>query len=496
MAAPSLSTRVQTDLRAPLLVLAAAFALLMWLNPGSYVGGGGDDVHYVTAARCWASAHACWPQTHWQTRWPVIAPIAASLELFGWSRFAVSVAPFLYSWCALLALFVAVRHWFGNAAALAAALALLATPTFSLRLTQPAADIPELAWLLLAVCLLQQALARGGRAWIVGAGLAFALAVQTRETALVAAPLLAFWVWRTARLHALAWAALGFALPLGAEAAFYSAHGQPALTRFVLALGHTAVPTTFLPGALQTGASPLFNAHLMTAWTPLTGLNVHWSVNGWLMLLSHPQTAFTFAAGAVMAIALSLGLPMAPTHKRVLLMLFGAGLSMAALLIYALAIHPAPRMFLPALASAATLLGVVWVRGARGSPALWSLAAAILMTANLWVHAASPQFQRIEQAAQALLAHVPTPVAASATAANSLIFLAPTTLAANAPSAAYVLDISSGTEGCAAVAPPGGQLLRSVTVAPAAAAVFAPQQPMLCLFAQRPQPLPKQASAS
>lgn len=49
--------------------------LLIALNPIGYIGGGGDDWHYVEAARCVARDDACGYETHWATRWPLVLPL-------------------------------------------------------------------------------------------------------------------------------------------------------------------------------------------------------------------------------------------------------------------------------------------------------------------------------------------------------------------------------------------------------------------------------------
>src|SRR5215213_6663382 len=73
--------------------LAATFLLLLLVNPIGFIGGGWDDWQYLTAARCWVEYGPCVPRTHWEGRWPVFAPIAAIVALFGESRTTLGLWP-------------------------------------------------------------------------------------------------------------------------------------------------------------------------------------------------------------------------------------------------------------------------------------------------------------------------------------------------------------------------------------------------------------------
>ena len=72
-----------------LVALVISLALILIINPVGFLGGGLDDWHYLNAARCWAAHGPCLPQDHWQGRWPVVAPIGASIFLLGENRFSV-----------------------------------------------------------------------------------------------------------------------------------------------------------------------------------------------------------------------------------------------------------------------------------------------------------------------------------------------------------------------------------------------------------------------
>jgi hypothetical protein len=202
-----------------LAALAATLALILLLNPVGFVGGGWDDWQYLNAARCWAKHGPCLPHDHWQGRWPVIAPIAAMISLFGESRLTIGLPSLAY---ALGCLFLMARlgnRLAGSPAGYAAALLLLVIPIFGAELLGPNAEFPELLFLLSAANFIL-AFAKRNSPWLAfAAGVSWSLAFQVRETAIAALPLLAVAAWMCARRdpRALLAAMIGATLPFLAE---------------------------------------------------------------------------------------------------------------------------------------------------------------------------------------------------------------------------------------------------------------------------------------
>ena len=159
---------IVTRRAALVLLLAAIIAIPLALNPVGFVGGGGDDNHYLEAARCWAAAGGpCVPQSHWWTRWPVIAPMAAAIRWFGESRTTVGLGPLLWWAAAVLMIAQLGRLWFGRTVGLVAAMLLATLPVAGGEALQPTADMPELAAQLAALVAATLAFQRQSRWWAV-----------------------------------------------------------------------------------------------------------------------------------------------------------------------------------------------------------------------------------------------------------------------------------------------------------------------------------------
>ncbi|MDP8994714.1 MAG: glycosyltransferase family 39 protein, partial [Pseudomonadota bacterium] len=272
----------------PFLGLALAAVAVAALNPVGYIGGGTDDWQYLVAAECWAESGACLPHDHWSARWPLIAPMAGALALFGESRFTVGLVPFLFALAALFLLCCILERLFGRTAAVIGGAALLTTPVFALSLVRPNVDVVELAFLLGALAAALAALDRRNPVFAAVAGGALALAVLTRETSFVFAALFALWFLRSpaSDRKILIWAAPGFALPLAAEiGTYWLAAGDP-LRRLALAFNHTRIPSTELSPAVDVSRSPLFNPDFIAGWKRSNGIEIHWTVDPVLNLLT------------------------------------------------------------------------------------------------------------------------------------------------------------------------------------------------------------------
>ena len=355
--------------------LALAFALMVLVNPAGFIGGGQDDWHYLQAARCLREHGLCLPRDHWEARWPVVAPIALITSVLGESRLSVSIAPAIASVSALILLALVGNRMFGRPVGWVSALLLLLTPAFSIQLTQPSVEATELAFLFagfLAV-LTWQANPRPWSAF--AAGLLFSLAIQVRETSVVAVPFALAHVWlRTPRPRRSDWAAagIGFAIPFAIAFAVFAASTGDPFYRLKISMLHTQIWSSELVGPIDRQHSPLFNAHNIANWRMEPGIHVHWAIDGLLNL-------FVNAAGGLSFPLVTLALIFARRKigaeaTRQLLLCWLAALGYMACLIYALAIDPKPRMMLVPLSLMNMALALITLRLAEIGSALVSCA--------------------------------------------------------------------------------------------------------------------------
>jgi 4-amino-4-deoxy-L-arabinose transferase-like glycosyltransferase len=371
-----------TNARGTRIAFAAAvlFALLcIWVNPVGYVGGGGDDEQYLSAARCWvASGLPCLPHSHWWTRWPAFAPVALTTVLFGESRATVGIGPLLFWALALAALGFTTARWFGGKAGALAVALLAATPVFTALALSLSTDVPELAFQLCALAAATVAFERQDWRWAVTGGLFAGLALQARDTSLIFAGVAAL-AWLTLerkRRRVLLWAIAGFAAVLVVEAVGYGLMAGDPLLRWKLALHHVRIPSNALPAGFDTSQSPLFNPAYIRAWSREAGVKLWWPIDPWLNLLATPRFLALPWAAAIATLAFRRCLP--ARQRRSALRLALAAALVALLLVYGLAIDPKSRMFLPAAAALSAITAAMLVAGwRRGSRALALLLAAL-----------------------------------------------------------------------------------------------------------------------
>jgi hypothetical protein len=438
----------------PALPLLAFALLLYWVNPVGYVGGGGDDWQYLSAGECWAAQGPCLPHDHWWARWPLVAPMAASIAALGESRAALALVPLLYSLAVLLLFARIVERLAGGAAALAAGAVLLLTPAFTIQLARPNIDHVELAFLLVALLGWIEAVRTGRRAWALLLGLGLAFAVLARETSAVfaAAAGIAFLRAPTAQKRVLVWAAPAFALPIAAEMLVYLlATGDP-FHRLRLAFGHTRIPSAELADWVDTGRSPLFNPDFIAGWRAANGIEAHWTVKPLLNLLTHANIGMTLIG----ALALSLVAPRgeADPSRRVLLGVAAIAGGAALVFIYALGIDPKPRMFLPLAAAAAAAAGIAGVALWRGGSRLIPLATAFFLLPPAFVsYLAVPASARAERAAAEWLAAAPGAITLDETARRYLA-LVPGARALPVDDSGRPLRLSVSTAPCSAAGAP------------------------------------------
>jgi 4-amino-4-deoxy-L-arabinose transferase-like glycosyltransferase len=431
------------------LLLLLALPVLAAL-PSGYQGGGGDDWHYLQAARCWNASGgwltggACLPTDHWQVRWPLIAPMALAIGWLGESRASVQLVPLLYALGALLLFSSLVERLFGRGAALAGGAVLLFTPAFAMTMVQPTINIVEIAFLLGFGAAALTALESGRARWAFAAGLSLALAIASRETAvmtgLVAAGAGLFLPAARRRLGIAA--AAGAAVPILLEILLFAVRTGDPLRRAALALGHVAIPSKEFVGKAGPGGLPLFNPEVIGGWVPACGIDLHWAVNGPVNLIVHPHYGLTLLATFVLAIACGRSSLSDPQTRRRLVHLAWAGGLIAFLLIYGLAIDPKPRMFLLPLCAVAAICGALASRAWRDGRRALVLAFALLLPAKAILFLLSgPDFAPAERLAAQWLAARPGEVAIPETTRRNLALVPAAAAARSDDAAPYVLDI-------------------------------------------------------
>ena len=342
-----------------------------------YLGGGGDDWYYLEAARCLVQHGVCVPATHWATRWPLVAPLAGALAMFGESRSSVAIVPFLYAVASTILLAANVRKRFGGSAAMWAAVALVLTPAFFGPILQPSVDIPELAWVLAALLAGQVSLERGSFKAAALCGVALGLAILTRATALAfLVPLALGWLALPRSRRALAFpVALGMLAVLAADGGFYGLIAGDPVLGWPLSLHHTAIPSTELPPGVDLSKSALLNIEFIRNWRRSMGIEVHWIVDPLLNLLADPKCGLTLLGAVLLFFARRKDLA---TRDPMGWLAWAAAAALIHFLVltFVLATDPKPRMFLFEIAVAAAVIGVICANRGRVAPPL--LAGAVL----------------------------------------------------------------------------------------------------------------------
>lgn len=428
-----------------LIALAATLGLILLVNPVGFVGGGWDDWQYLNAARCWAENGPCLPRDHWQGRWPVIAPIAAMISLFGETRLSIGLPSLAY---AIGCLWLLSR--LGNRLAAApvgyvAALILLAMPIFGVELLDPNAEHPELFFLLAAANFVE-GYAERRNAWLAfAAGLSWSLAFQVRETAVAALPLLsiAAWIFAKRDPRALAAAAAGAALPLLAEAlTFLVATGDP-LWRRHFSIAHTTIPSTELVGPVDHSRPPFLNPDYIAAWNHQPGIHIHWAVDGFVNLLANSMAGLGIGMSVILSAVFWARLDQA--DRRRIEWSLGAGLYWACFLIYVLAVDPKPRMMFVPVAMTAISLAILLRRLSRSNSALLaSIVLGLCWAAGMLSVAAHPQIRTSEASASGWLQRFPNLIEADETTRRHLALVPASTgmadLDSNRPMLAINVD--------------------------------------------------------
>lgn len=348
--------------------IAATLMLILIVNPVGYIGGGMDDWQYLGAARCWAEHGPCLPHDHWQGRWPIVAPLAAAIALFGESRLTIGLPSLAYSIGCLWLLCWLGNRLGGKPVGYFAALFLLVVPAFAVGVLDPSVEAAELFFLLGAACCVVRYADSLSSGWAFAAGLSLSLAFQVRETAIAAVPLAVLALWLIARKDSKAWlfAASGAAMPLIAELLiFWVSTGDP-LWRRQLSLVHTQIASTEIRAAIDTSRSPILNPDYIANWRRDPGIHIHWLVDGLINLLCNAKAGVTLALSGLFFAMYGRSLD---RDKRALVgWSLGIALYWACFLIYVLAIDPKPRMMMVPISLSALALAVLMTdRAAKGS---------------------------------------------------------------------------------------------------------------------------------
>ena len=384
----------------------ALVLLLIWINPVGYVGGGGDDWHYLEAARCIVAHGYCLPDTHWAARLPLTVSTAAAIALFGESREALWLAPLVFGLIGVIAFWAMIERHFGAVAAGIAAFVLVATPVLGGQILALNVGIIEFGLMMAALFCLDRATVRG-RGWAVLAGAVLGLAILSRTTAAALLPIIIVVLLVRGEKRLIAPLLVGWGILLAAEMAGYWLVASDPMFGWKLALGHTRLPTTELPPGIDLSQSPLFNPNFIASWQRTMGIHVHWTIDGILNLIADPQIGLTLLMALVLMVLHRRQLAAGGAIGTAPLWLLGAGIAYFGALTYALAIDPKPRMFIPVAACGAAIIGIVAARTRHASRAITFAMLLILLANVVLIGWRAFDLRQIEPVASAWVAEAP-----------------------------------------------------------------------------------------
>lgn len=441
--------------------LAAAFllaALTLWIAPNGFGGGALDDQRYLEAARAWVSAPPLVAETHWELRHTLTLPLAAWFAIAGESLAPFHLLP-AFAWLLLLGISMAgLARFAGEAPAIVFAGLFATTQLFHQFGTRFYPEIFELLFVAASLwSFYLGAQAEAGRRWLVGAGVAAALAMLTRETSWYL-PLLYAGLFVTGRpvpRAKLLWVAVGAVPLLAAETLWlWAATGDP-LHRAHVALNHVKVPTDQMEGLVYEGAGGvLFNPEIGARWKDVGTFDVHWTVNPLLNLFADIRYGLLFwlvgglwilGRGGRREAAFPLGAILA------------VGLLSFAFANYVLMLPQRTRYY-GFLAYAATIDGAILadrVLLKRGRRKLFGLAAAVQLVAGFLLVSTLRRDEALADVAVPLIASVREPVYADAATLAQLSFPLDIAdqrhkvIAGAAPPGALALQVLKGGHGAA-----------------------------------------------
>ena|GEM_PF-3112576 len=224
----------------PVLVYLVS-APLVWQGLGFW-----DSVHYVSAALDLLEFGPALGDRHWDLRYPLVLPVAASLAIFGPSELAASVPSFIYGLGLVLATTAFGMRHLGRAAGVI--FGMLIATSVSLVLLPLAVEIrgPEIFFVALSLWLFVSGTGhRLSAPLLIGSGVAAAFAFLCREVSAYVPPTIAvaalLFTPRDQWLRAILFPAIGFLAVMACEFAFYTVASGDPLFRYRLSLNHNEI---------------------------------------------------------------------------------------------------------------------------------------------------------------------------------------------------------------------------------------------------------------
>lgn len=409
-----------------MIIAIALFALLcIVINPVGYIGASGDDGRYHEAALCWVDeGGVCMPHNHWSSRWPVIAPLAAGIAIFGDTRAAMAIGPAFYWALSLLLVGALGSQWLSRDAGRIGAAIMAATPILTSQALQPTADVVEFTFQLAALFAATKAYRMQSGRWALAAGIAAGVAFEVRETSaiFIAVSALAWLTLDGGRRKVLLLAAPALLATIGAEMLVYWVTSGDPLRRYSLAFGHVAIATSELPDGFDTRQSPLFNPAYIAAWKREMGIYLAWPIDPLLNLLASLRIGATLWAAIVAALIFRRAL--APDLRRRTMIIALGAMLVSLLLIYGLALDPKSRLFL-LLAGASAIIAGGFIGAAlrRANNLMAVTLLGLVFACSLPILFASPSIAPLESAAARWIAQYGSLMETDPTTRGYLIFV-------------------------------------------------------------------------
>lgn len=313
-ASPEPTVGGRRQLLVELLPVAIVSIIMSMIGFKGYVGY--DDYKYIQAALEWLDRGVVVGQSHWAIRHTFVLSLAAAIELFGFSDFAISLVARLCFVLLAMVSYVGVKSLFDRRTAALAVVFLVTTPLYATFSTTPYVLMMELLFLAGALFLLLWSVQRDRRQalWLFCCGILIALAVITRLTssALVFGLCLATALFPAMRRARFFWIALGMAAVLLLDALFFWHFAGDILYRPRTAINHGNIATAHIEydsvadkvageklKVPRVRHKDMMSTMVENLKKPFSEeiraqrnirfllLDVHWSINVYLMFIAH-----------------------------------------------------------------------------------------------------------------------------------------------------------------------------------------------------------------
>lgn len=253
-----------------------------------------DDRYYLIAIDGWESHFPFLGTLHWHFRYALVLAAAASVGLFGRTELAIMFPAVLSLYGTAGLTYIFLRRFCERRQACIGAIVTLSAPVLVVYAKIPYPEELELFLSVASFWLFWTAAADDRPGRLMFAGLLLGLQWITRVTVAPLAllyGLLSLVGWRVGyRGYARLWS--GFLVPVVFEfVATWAATGNP-FYRFEIDAHSLEIPSTHMIGGIAGGLRPPFNWHLMAKWLPNSFIDVHWLVNPYIDLLTHPLHGF------------------------------------------------------------------------------------------------------------------------------------------------------------------------------------------------------------